>query len=167
MVPETAVLGEVGKGYKIAIEALNEGRIGIAAQMLGAARGAFDLALPYTYTRQQFGQPIAEFQGVQFNTAEIGLRLEAAKLFVYNAARLMENGQAFTLEAAMAKLYASRMAVEVCAECIDLVGGVGITKEFGLEKYYRDVKVGTIYEGTSNLQLETIAKLLAQQKGLK
>ncbi len=142
LVPAANVLGEVGKGYKIAIESLNEGRIGIGAQMLGAARGAFDLALPYTMTRSQFGKPIASFQGMQFQTAEIALRLEAAKLLIYNAARLMETGQPFTLEAAYAKLFASRMAQQVTAECIDMVGGVGITKDFGLEKFYRDVKVG-------------------------
>jgi alkylation response protein AidB-like acyl-CoA dehydrogenase len=165
VVPASRVLGEVGKGYKIAIESLNEGRIGIGAQMLGAAQGAFDLALPYTYQRQQFGQPIARFQGVKFNVAEIATQLEAGRLLVYNAARLMEAGLPFTKEAAMSKLYCSRIATEIASGCIDLVGGVGITKEFGLEKFYRDVKVGTIYEGTTNLQLQTIADLVGKERG--
>ncbi|RYZ02139.1 MAG: acyl-CoA dehydrogenase [Myxococcales bacterium] len=159
-VPAENVLGEVGKGYKIAIEALNEGRIGIGAQMLGLAQGAFDAALPYTRERVQFGKPIADFQGMQFHIARIAMEIEAARLMVYNAARLKDAGQPFVKEAAMAKLFASEVAERTASQCVELFGGVGFTKEYPAEKFYRDAKIGKIYEGTSNMQLVTIAKLL-------
>lgn len=159
-VPLNQVVGEIGKGYKIAIESLNEGRIGIGAQMVGLAQGAFDQCLPYIHQRKQFGVPVASFQGMQYQVAEMKLQIETARLLVYNAARLFEAGHPFTMEAALAKLHASRVAQSVSSQCIDMVGGVGFTKEFPFEKYYRDSKVGTIYEGTSNLQLSTIEKLL-------
>jgi alkylation response protein AidB-like acyl-CoA dehydrogenase len=159
-VPAENVLGEVGKGYKIAIEALNEGRIGIGAQMLGLAQGAFDAALPYTRERVQFGKPIAEFQGMQFLTARVAMEIEAARLMVYNAARLKDQGQPFVKEAAMAKLFASEVAERSASQCVEFFGGVGFTKEYPAEKFYRDAKIGKIYEGTSNMQLVTIAKLL-------
>ncbi len=159
-VPRENVLGEVGKGYKIAIEALNEGRIGIGAQMLGLARGAFEAALPYTRERVQFGKPIADFQGMQFHIARIAMEIEAARLMVYNAARLKDAGQPFVKEAAMAKLFASEVAERTASQCVELFGGVGFTKEYPAEKFYRDAKIGKIYEGTSNMQLVTIAKLL-------
>lgn len=159
-VPEENVLGEVGKGYKIAIEALNEGRIGIGAQMLGLAQGAFDAALPYTRERVQFGKPIADFQGMQFHTARIAMELEAARLMVYNAARLKDAALPFVKEAAMAKLFASEVAERTASQCVELFGGVGFTKDYPAEKFYRDAKIGKIYEGTSNMQLVTIAKLL-------
>jgi butyryl-CoA dehydrogenase/short/branched chain acyl-CoA dehydrogenase len=154
------VLGEVGKGYKIAIETLNEGRIGIGAQMLGLAQGAFDHALGYITERKQFGKAIAEFQGVQFQFARIAMEIEAARLLVYNAARLKDGGRSFVREAAMAKLFASEVAERSASLAVELVGGVGFTKDFPVEKYYRDAKIGKIYEGTSNMQLQTIAKLL-------
>ena len=157
-VPGENVLGEPGKGYKIAIETLNEGRIGIGAQMLGLAQGAFDHTVKYVQEREQFGRPIAEFQAVQFQLAEIATEIEAARLLVYNAARLKDQGSRFLREGAMAKLFASRMAQEVSSLCIDLHGGYGFTREYPVEKYYRDAKIGTIYEGTSNMQLQTIAK---------
>merc|ERR1712217_953145 len=159
-VPEDAVLGTIGEGYKIAIGLLNEGRIGIGAQMVGLARGAFDYALAYMVTRKQFGTPVADFQGMQFQFARAKMEIEAARLLVYNAARLKENGQPFVMEAAMAKLKASEVAQDVASQCIDWLGGVGFTMEFMAEKYYRDAKIGTIYEGTSNIQLATIAKLI-------
>lgn len=161
-VPEDAVLGEIGKGYKIAIGLLNEGRIGIAAQMVGLARGAFDYALQYMVTRKQFGQSVADFQGMQFQYARAAMDIEAARVLVYNAARLKESGKPFVKEAAMAKLKASEVAQSVSSQCIDWLGGVGFTKEFLAEKYYRDSKIGTIYEGTSNIQLQTIAKIIRQ-----
>ncbi|CAJ1347752.1 unnamed protein product [Effrenium voratum] len=157
-VPKTAVLGEVGQGYKIAMELLNEGRIGIGAQMVGLAQGAFDYALRYMVTRKQFGQSIADFQGMQFQYARAAMEIQAARVLVFNAARLKESGQPFLQEAAMAKLKASEVAQDVSSQCIDWLGGVGFTKEFLAEKYYRDAKIGTIYEGTSNIQLQTIAK---------
>ncbi len=157
-VPGENVLGEPGKGYKVAIETLNEGRIGIGAQMVGLAQGAFDHTARYVQEREQFGRPIAEFQAVQFQLAEIATEIEAARLMVYNAARLKDQGSRFLREAAMAKLFASRMAQEVSSLCIDLHGGYGFTTEYPVEKYYRDAKIGTIYEGTSNMQLQTIAK---------
>ena len=157
-VPEGNVLGEVGKGYKIAIETLNEGRIGIGAQMVGLAQGALDHTTRYVKEREQFGRPIAEFQGVQFQLADMRARLEAARLLVYNAARLKDAGQSFILEAAIAKLYSSEVAQSIASRCIDLYGGYGFTKEYPVEKLYRDAKIGTIYEGTSNMQLQTIAK---------
>ncbi|HUE76471.1 MAG TPA: acyl-CoA dehydrogenase [Longimicrobiales bacterium] len=159
-VPATAVLGEVGNGYKIAIEQLNEGRIGIGAQMLGLAQGALDHTLAYVRERRQFGRPVADFQGVQFQLAGMRTELEAARLMVYNAARLKEAGRPFLGEAAMAKLYASEAAQRITSTCLDLHGGYGFTKEYPIEKLYRDAKIGTIYEGTSNMQKQTIAKLM-------
>jgi alkylation response protein AidB-like acyl-CoA dehydrogenase len=159
-VPEENVLGEVGRGYKIAIEALNEGRIGIGAQMLGLAEGAFAQALTYMRERVQFGKPIAEFQGMQFQYARVAMEIEAARLLVYNAARLKDAGQPFVKEAAMAKLFASEVAERTASACIEFFGGVGFTREYPAEKFYRDAKIGKIYEGTSNMQLATIAKLL-------
>ncbi len=159
IVPASNVLGEVGKGYKIAIETLNEGRIGIGAQMLGIAGGAYKAALGYVQTREQFGKPIAHFQGVQFQLAEMRTELEAAKLLVYNAARLKDAGQDFIEAAAMAKLYSSRAAEKITSKAIDLFGGNGFTKEYPVEKFWRDAKIGQIYEGTTNMQLQTIAKM--------
>ncbi|MBI2401662.1 MAG: acyl-CoA dehydrogenase [Gemmatimonadetes bacterium] len=159
-VPPENVLGEVGKGYKVAIETLNGGRIGIGAQMIGVARGALTAALKYVGERQQFGKPIAEFQAVQFQLAQAATELEAARLLVYNAARLRDAGQSYTREAAMAKLFSSQAAERVTSLCVELLGGYGYTKEYPVEKFYRDAKIGTIYEGTSNMQLQTIAKLL-------
>ena len=154
------VLGEVGKGYKIAIETLNEGRIGIAAQMLGVARGAWEYACKYAQERKQFGKPISEFQGVQFQIAQMGTEIEAARLMVYNAARLKDAGISFVKEAAMAKLFASQVAERVTSLAIEIYGGYGFTKDYPVEKYWRDAKIGKIYEGTSNMQLATIAKLV-------
>lgn len=159
-VPKENVLGEVGKGYKIAIETLNEGRIGIGAQMLGLARGAYEAALAYTKERKQFGQAIAEFQGVQFQIAEMATKIEAARLLVYNAARLKDARQPFIKQAAMAKLYASEIAEEVASLAVNLYGGYGYVKDYPVEKYFRDCKIGQIYEGTSNMQKQTIAKML-------
>jgi alkylation response protein AidB-like acyl-CoA dehydrogenase len=159
-VPRENVVGEVGRGYKIAIETLNEGRIGIGAQMIGIAQGAFDDALAYTAERRQFGQPIGEFQGVQFALARMATDLEAARLLVYNAARLRDAGKPFLLEAAMAKLRSSEVAERVCSQAIELLGGVGYTKDYPVEKRFRDAKIGTIYEGTSHMQMQTIAKAL-------
>ena len=159
-VPDENVLGEVGKGYKIAIETLNEGRIGIGAQMLGLAQGALDHTTRYVQEREQFGRRIADFQGVQFQLAQMRTELEAVRLMVYNAARLKDSGDAFILEAAMAKLFSSQVAQRIASTCIDLYGGYGFTKEYPVEKLYRDAKIGTIYEGTSNMQLQTIAKLM-------
>jgi len=154
------VLGEVGKGYKIAIETLNEGRIGIAAQMLGVARGAWEYACKYAQERKQFGKPISEFQGIQFQIAQMGTEIEAARLMVYNAARLKDAGIPFVKEAAMAKLFASQVAERVTSLAIEIYGGYGFTKDYPVEKYWRDAKIGKIYEGTSNMQLATIAKLV-------
>jgi len=158
-VPKENVLGEIGKGYKIAIETLNEGRIGIGAQMVGIATGAYEAAKEYIKGREQFGRPIAQFQGVQFQLAEMRVQLEAARLMVYNAARLKDAGENFIQQAAMAKLYASRAAERICSMAIDLFGGNGFTREYPVEKFWRDSKIGQIYEGTSNMQLQTIAKL--------
>lgn len=160
VVPADAVLGEVGKGYKIAIETLNEGRIGIGAQMLGLAQGAFDYAMGYMLERKQFGKPIATFQGLQFQYADLACEIEAARLMVYNAARLKDAGRPFVKEAAMAKLVASNVAEKVASMAIEFCGGVGFTKEYPVEKFYRDAKIGKIYEGTSNMQRATIAKIL-------
>jgi len=157
-VPKENVLGEPGKGYKIAIETLNEGRIGIGAQMAGLAQGAYELALKYAQERQQFGKPIAEFQAVQFELAEMATEIEASRLLTYNAARLRDVGSAFVKEAAMAKLYASRAAERVASKAIEVHGGYGFTREYPVEKYFRDQKVGQIYEGTTNMQLLVIAK---------
>lgn len=159
-VPKENVLGEVGKGYKTSIETLNEGRIGIGAQMIGIARGAFEAALAYTGERQQFGKPINQFQGVQFQLAEMATELEAARLLVYNSARMKDQGLNFVKEAAMAKLYASRVAERISSVAIELFGGYGFVKDYPVEKFWRDSKIGAIYEGTSNMQLQTIAKLL-------
>lgn len=161
-VPASKVLGEVGKGYKVAIETLNEGRIGIAAQMVGLAQGALDYTVKFAKEREQFGQPIAEFQGVQFQLAQMAADIEAARLLVYNVARLKDAGQTFVREAAMAKLVSSQVAQRVASECVDLHGGYGFTREYPVEKLYRDAKIGSIYEGTSNMQLQTIAKILLQ-----
>lgn len=163
-VPKENVLGEVGKGYKVSIETLNEGRIGIGAQMLGIARGALEAALAYTAERQQFGKPINQFQGVQFQLAEMATDLEAARLLVYNAARMKDAGMTFVKEAAMAKLYSSRAAEKISSLAIELYGGYGFVKDYPVEKFWRDSKIGAIYEGTSNMQLQTIAKLLIGNK---
>jgi len=157
-VPKQNVLGEVGKGYKIAIETLNEGRIGIGSQMVGLAQGALDHALGYAKERKQFGQVLAEFQAVQFLLAELATELEAARLLTYNAARLHDAGASFIKEAAMAKLFASRMAEHVASKAIEVYGANGFTREYPIEKYFRDQKVGQIYEGTTNMQLMVIAK---------
>ncbi|HEU4563348.1 MAG TPA: acyl-CoA dehydrogenase [Gemmatimonadaceae bacterium] len=159
-VPAANVLGPVGQGYKIAIETLNEGRIGIGAQMIGIARGAIESTLAYVQERRQFGKAVAEFQGVQFQLAQAATELEAARLMVYNASRLKDAGQPFTKEAAMAKLLSSQMCEHVTSLCVELHGGYGYTTDYPVEKFYRDAKIGTIYEGTSNMQLQTIAKLI-------
>jgi short-chain 2-methylacyl-CoA dehydrogenase len=154
------VLGEVGKGYKIAIETLNEGRIGIGAQMVGLSQGALECGINYTRERNQFGQPIAKFQAVQFQIAQAATELEAARLMVYNAARLKDAGEDYVRQAAMAKLFTSQVAEHVTSLVVELYGGYGYTKDYPAEKYYRDAKIGKIYEGTSNMQLQTIAKLV-------
>ena len=159
-VPAENVLGDVGKGYKVAIETLNEGRIGIGAQMIGLAQGALDHTIAYVQQREQFGRTIGSFQGVQFQIAEMATEIEAARLMVYNAARLKCAGEPFLTQAAMAKLFSSETAQRVTSRCIDLFGGYGFTKEYPVEKLYRDAKIGTIYEGTSNMQKQTIAKVL-------
>jgi len=159
-VPKTNVLGPVGQGYKIAMETLNEGRIGIGAQMIGVAEGALQAATQYVKERRQFGKAIAEFQGVQFQLAQMATEIEAARLLVYNTARLKDRGQPFQLEAAMAKLFSSQVADRTTSRCLELFGGYGYSKEYPAEKFYRDAKIGTIYEGTSNMQLSTIAKLV-------
>jgi butyryl-CoA dehydrogenase/short/branched chain acyl-CoA dehydrogenase len=162
-VPRENVLGEVGKGYKVAIETLNEGRIAIGAQMLGLAEGALEHAMAYAKQRKQFGKPIAEFQAVQFELARMATDIEAARLLVYNAARLKDSGARFVTEAAMAKYFASLVAERTASQAIEIHGGVGFTKDYPVEKLYRDAKIGTIYEGTSNMQLATIAKQLLGQ----
>ncbi|MCB0411601.1 MAG: acyl-CoA dehydrogenase [Bdellovibrionales bacterium] len=159
IVPKENVMGELGKGYKIAIETLNEGRIGIGAQMLGISQGAYEATLAYIKSREQFGKSLAQFQGVQFQLAEMRTLLEATRLSVYNAARLKDTGQPFAKEAAIAKLSASRNAERICSTAVDLFGGNGFTKEYPIEKFFRDCKIGQIYEGTSNMQLQTIAKM--------
>ena len=159
-VPKENLLGEFGKGYKVSIETLNEGRIGIGAQMIGLARGALEHALRYTAERTQFKQPINQFQGVQFQLAEMATEVEAARLMVYNAARMKDAGLNFVKEAAMAKLYSSRVAEKVSSKAIELYGGYGFVKDYPVEKLWRDSKIGAIYEGTSNMQLQTIAKLI-------
>jgi alkylation response protein AidB-like acyl-CoA dehydrogenase len=160
VVPAENVLGEVGQGYKIAIETLNVGRIGIGAQMIGIARGALDATLDYVKERKQFSTRLADFQAIQFQLAQAATELEAARLLVYNASRIKDSGQPFTREAAMAKLFASQVCERVTSLCVELHGGYGYTKDYPVEKFYRDAKIGTIYEGTSNMQLQTIAKLL-------
>ncbi len=157
-VPRENVLGEIGRGYKVAIETLNEGRIGIGAQMVGLAKGALDHAVTYIKERKQFGKAIADFQGVQFQVARAATELEAARLMVYHAARLRDDGRSFLREAAMCKLFSSEMAEHVTSLAVQLFGGYGYTKDYPVEKLYRDAKIGQIYEGTSNLQLQTIAK---------
>ncbi len=157
-VPKENVLGQAGKGYKIAIETLNEGRIGIGAQMVGVAQGAYECALKYAQERQQFGKPIGEFQAVQFQLAELATEIEAARLLTYNAARRRDTGASFVKEAAMSKLFASRTAEHVASKAIEIYGGYGFTREYPVEKYFRDQKVGQIYEGTTNMQLLVIAK---------
>ena len=157
-VPRENVMGEIGKGYKIAIETLNEGRIAIGAQMTGLAQGALNHALAYARQRKQFGKTIAEFQGVQFELARMATDVEAARLLVYNAARLRDAGLPFVTEAAMAKLFASQIAENTASRAVEILGGVGFTKDYPVEKLYRDAKIGRIYEGTSNLQMATIAK---------
>jgi alkylation response protein AidB-like acyl-CoA dehydrogenase len=157
-VPDENVLGEVGKGYKIAIETLNEGRIGIGAQMIGVAGGALAAATAYLKERRQFGKALSEFQGIQFQVAQAATELEAARLMVYNASRLKDAGHDIAKEGAMAKLYSSQVCERVTSLCVELFGGYGYVKEYPVEKFYRDAKIGTIYEGTSNMQLQTIAK---------
>ena len=164
IVPKENVLGEPGRGYKVSIETLNEGRIGIGAQMLGIAQGAYEAALNYTQEREQFGQTIGSFQAVQFQLAEMAVEIEATRLLVYNAARLKDAGKPFLKEAAMAKLYSSRCAEAVSSKAIELYGGYGYVKDYPVEKYWRDSKIGAIYEGTSNMQLQTIAKLIMSGK---
>ena len=159
-VPAANVLGPVGQGYKVAIETLNEGRIGIGAQMIGVAAGALRAAMDYIKERRQFGKPIADFQAVQFQVAQAATELEAARLMVYNAARLKDAGQDIAREGAMAKLFASQVAERVTSLCVELLGGYGYTKDYPVEKLWRDAKIGKIYEGTSNMQLATIAKSL-------
>jgi alkylation response protein AidB-like acyl-CoA dehydrogenase len=157
-VPKANVVGEVGKGYKIAIETLNEGRIGIGAQMVGVAQGALDDALAYTAERKQFGQPIGEFQSVQFDLAQMATEVEAARLMTYNASRLKDAGRPFLAQSAMTKLFTSQVAERATSLAVELLGGVGYTKDYPTEKRYRDAKIGKIYEGTSNMQLQTIAR---------
>lgn len=159
-VPKENILGDYGKGYKVAMETLNEGRIGIGAQMIGIAQGAFDAALDYVQERKQFGKAISEFQGIQFQLARMATDIETARLLVYNAARTKMAGQKFLKEAAMAKFYSSEVAERVSSMAVDLFGGYGYVKEYPVEKFYRDSKIGKIYEGTTNMQLSTIAKLL-------
>jgi butyryl-CoA dehydrogenase/short/branched chain acyl-CoA dehydrogenase len=159
-VPRQNVVGEVGKGYKIAIETLNEGRIGIGAQMAGLARGALDHAIAYAQERKQFGKPIADYQAVRFQLAEMALEVEAARNLTYNAARLKDAGAPFVKEAAMAKYFSSQVAERVASKAIEIFGGYGFTKDYPVEKYWRDSKIGKIYEGTSNMQLQTIANLI-------
>ena len=163
-VPKENVISEVGKGYKVSIETLNEGRIGIGAQMLGIAQGAYESALRYTAEREQFGQSINSFQGVQFQLAEMAVEIEATRLLVYNAARLKDAGRPFVKEAAVAKLYSSRVAESVSSKAVELYGGYGYVKDYPVEKFWRDSKIGAIYEGTSNMQLQTIAKLIMPKK---
>jgi butyryl-CoA dehydrogenase/short/branched chain acyl-CoA dehydrogenase len=158
LVPAANLVGEPGKGYKIAIESLNEGRIGIGAQMLGLAEGAWGHAARYAKERRQFGKPIAEFQAVQFALAEMATEIEAAKLMVYNAARLKDAGLSYVREAAMTKYFTSHVAERVASQCVEVFGGNGFVRDYPAEKYYRDAKIGKIYEGTSNMQLATIAK---------
>lgn len=163
-VPEENVLGPVGQGYKIAIETLNEGRIGIGAQMLGVAQGALSAAITYLNERRQFGKPLSKFQGIQFQVAQAATDLEAARLMVYNASRLKDAGRDIAREGAMAKLFASQVCERVTSLCVELFGGYGYTRDYPVEKYYRDAKIGTIYEGTSNMQLQTIAKAVLHPK---
>jgi alkylation response protein AidB-like acyl-CoA dehydrogenase len=159
-VPEENVLGPVGQGYKIAINTLNGGRIGIGAQMIGVAQGAINATIKYLGERKQFGKSLSEFQGIQFQIAQAATEVEAARLMVYNAARLKDAGQDIAREGAMAKLFSSQVCERVTSLCVELFGGYGYTKDYPVEKFYRDAKIGTIYEGTSNMQLQTIAKAI-------
>jgi len=163
-VPRENVLGEVGKGYKVSIETLNEGRIGIGAQMVGLASGALEYGIQYVKEREQFGQPIARFQAIQFQIAELATQLEAARLLTYNAARLKDARLSFVKEAAMAKYFSSQVAEKVTSQVVELFGGYGYTKDYPAEKYFRDSKIGKIYEGTSFMQLHTIAKLVLGER---
>ena len=156
------IIGDVGKGYKIAMSTLNEGRIGIASQMLGLAQGVYDQTMPYLFDRHQFGSPVGDFQAVQHQYAELALGIETARLLVYNAARRKDAGYPFMKEASMAKLHSSRIAEQTASRCIDLLGGIGFTKGLFAEKFFRDSKIGAIYEGTSNIQLSTIAKIIKE-----
>ncbi|XP_065338201.1 short/branched chain specific acyl-CoA dehydrogenase, mitochondrial-like [Cloeon dipterum] len=162
-VSKSNILGEFGKGYRYAAGMLNEGRIGIGAQMVGLAQGCFDATIPYTLERKQFKQPIYDFQGMQHQIADIATQIEAARLLVYNAARLREAGEPFVKQASMAKLFSSQVATLTTSKCVEWMGGVGFTRDLPQEKFYRDCKIGCIYEGTSNIQLNTIAKLLKQE----
>ncbi|XP_062988844.1 short/branched chain specific acyl-CoA dehydrogenase, mitochondrial [Elgaria multicarinata webbii] len=162
-VPKSNILGQLGQGYKYVIEMLNTGRIGIAAQMLGLAQGCFDYTVRYTKERKQFGKNLFDFQGMQHQIAHVLVQIEAARLLTYNAARLAETGKPFIKEASMAKYYTAEVATVTTSKCIEWMGGVGFTKDYPIEKYYRDCKIGTIYEGTSNIQLNTIAKCIAQE----
>jgi butyryl-CoA dehydrogenase/short/branched chain acyl-CoA dehydrogenase len=157
-VPDNQILGDPGKGYKVALETLNEGRIGIGAQMIGVAEGALECAIRYSHERKQFGKALSGFQAVQFQIAQMATELEAARLMVYNAARLKMTGKSYLKEAAMAKYISSVMAERITSQSLELFGGYGYTREYPVEKYYRDAKIGKIYEGTSNMQLQTIAK---------
>ncbi len=157
-VPRANVVGEVGQGYKVAIETLDEGRIGIGAQMIGLAQGAFEAALAYAKERRQFGRVIADFQAIQFQLAELATEIEAGRLMVYNTARMKEAGQSFVRQAAMTKYFCSQVGERVASQALEIFGGVGFTKDFPAEKFYRDAKIGKIYEGTSNIQLQTIAR---------
>jgi alkylation response protein AidB-like acyl-CoA dehydrogenase len=163
-VPEDNVLGLVGQGYKVAIETLNEGRIGIGAQMIGVAQGALDVTIAYLNERKQFGKSLSEFQGVQFQVAQAATELEAARLMVYNAARLKDAGRDIAREGAMAKLFSSQVCQSVTSLCVELFGGYGYTRDYPVEKFYRDAKIGAIYEGTSNMQLQTIAKAILRSQ---
>jgi alkylation response protein AidB-like acyl-CoA dehydrogenase len=163
IVPKENVLGEVGKGYKVSIETLNEGRIGIAAQMNGIAQGAFEAALDYSSEREQFGRSLDKFQAIQFQLAEMAVEIEASRLLTYNAARLKDEGKPFLKEAAICKLYSSRVAENVASKAIEIFGGYGYVKDYPVEKFWRDSKIGSIYEGTSNMQLATIAKLITKK----
>ena len=162
-VPEENILGEFGHGYKYAAGFLNEGRIGISAQMLGLAQGTMDVTIPYLLERKQFGSDIYSFQSMQHQVAAVATEIEAARLMTYNAARMVEQGVEFAKEAAMAKLFSSEVAQRAAIKCIDWMGGVGFTRDFPQEKFYRDVKIGAIYEGTSNMQLSTIAKWIKKE----
>lgn len=166
-VPVENLIGEEGRGYKIAIEILNEGRVGIGAQMVGLAQGAFERGIRYTFEREQFGRPLANFQGMQFQMAQVAAEIEAARVLVYNAARLKEEGRPFTKQAAIAKLISSQVAQRAAGQAIEWAGGQGFTREQGIEKYWRDSKIGAIYEGTSNIQLNTIFNLTARELGHK
>lgn len=163
VVPAANVVSEVGKGYKIAIEVLNEGRIGIGAQMVGIAQGAMDAAMPYLFQRKQFNNLIGDIQGMQFQYAQAAMEVHAARLMVYNAARKKVHGEAFVEDAAMAKLYASQVAESTASKCVEWLGGVGFMKEYHVERFYRDAKIGAIYEGTTNIQLHTLAKFVKER----